>query len=80
LIVGVVYGMEEELSAHYRKINQRFPVIIGSDLWHRLTGKKDFYLELIDAIGEVALEVDGSQKLEQAIQNLSLDIKDKYFS
>ena len=63
LIVGVVYGMEDELSTHYKKINKRFPVFVGAELWHRLTGKNDFYFELIDVIGEVALEVDGSQQL-----------------
>jgi hypothetical protein len=80
MIVGVVYGKKDELSGHYKRINQRYPVIVGAELWHRLTGKPDFYLELIDSIGEVALEVDGTQKLEQTIQNLASEIETEYFS
>ena len=75
LIVGVLYGERNQLSTHYQRINERYPVHIGKDLWHRITGKEEFYLELIDAIGEVAIEVDGTEKLEEAIEILSKEIK-----
>ncbi len=78
LIVGVVYGEESELSSHYKKIGITYPVIIGKDFWHRLTGKDDFYYELIDAIGEVALEVDASMIVEQTIKTLAIEIEEKY--
>lgn len=79
MIVGVVYGETTELSSHYKKISSTYPVIVGKDFWHRLTGKEDFYLELIDAIGDVALEVDGSHLVEQTIATLAKEIKEKYF-
>lgn len=44
MIVGVIYGESSELSSHYKKINEKYPVIIGKDFWHRLTGKEDFFL------------------------------------
>ncbi|MFA6401913.1 MAG: PmeII family type II restriction endonuclease [Salinivirgaceae bacterium] len=78
MIVGVIYGEEPELSSHYRRIGNIYPVVIGKDFWHRLTGKDDFYFELIDAIGEVALEVDASKVVEQTIQALAKEISDKY--
>lgn len=78
MIVGVVYGEESELSSHYRRIGLSYPVHIGQDFWHRLTGKEDFYFELIDAIGEVALEVDGSIVVEKTIKKLALEIAEKY--
>lgn len=78
LIVGVVYGDINELSSHYLKIGNTYPVIIGKDFWHRLTGKDDFYFELIDAIGEVALEVDASKVVEQTIKTLAIEIEAKY--
>jgi len=78
MIVGVVYGEESELSSHYKRISQNYPVYIGKDFWHRLTGKEDFYFELIDAIGEVALEVDGSSVVEKTIENLANEISEKY--
>lgn len=78
LIVCVVYGEETELSSHYRRIGNTYPVIIGKDFWHRLTGKDDFYYELIDAIGEVALEVDASKVVEETIKTLAIEIEQKY--
>lgn len=79
MIVGVIYGEFSELSSHYKKINETYPVIIGKDFWHRLTGKKDFYFELIDAIGEVALEADGTEILNETVQKLAKEIQVKYF-
>jgi len=78
MVVGVIYGEVSELSSHYKKINEKYPVIIGQDFWHRLTGKKDFYFDLIDAVGEVALEVDGTKVLAQTIDALSKEIEAKF--
>ncbi|MBN1987804.1 MAG: restriction endonuclease [Bacteroidales bacterium] len=78
MIVGVIYGDEAELSSHYKKISNNYPVYIGQDFWHRLTGKEDFYFELIDAIGEVALEVDASKVVENTIKELAKEIEQKY--
>ena len=75
LIVGVLYGTPEELSNHYRKISDAHPVYIGQEFWYRLTGSQKFYFKLIDAIGEVALETDGREKLEDAITALAAEIE-----
>lgn len=79
MIVGVIYGENSELSSHYKKIAESFPVFIGKEFWHRLTGKEDFYFDLINAIGEVALEIDGSQIVEEAIKKLAIEIQQHYF-
>ena len=42
-VVGVFYGEPKDLSANYRKTDKDFPVYIGRDFWHRLTGDEDFY-------------------------------------
>lgn len=78
MIVGVIYGETIELSSHYKKINEKYPVIIGKDFWYRLTGKEDFYFDLIDAVGEVALEVDGTKVLDETINALSKEIEEKF--
>ncbi|HCX99606.1 MAG TPA: restriction endonuclease [Bacteroidales bacterium] len=41
-IVGVLYGEAEELSMHYKTIDKIHPVIIGKELWHRITGFPNF--------------------------------------
>jgi hypothetical protein len=78
MIIGVVYGEESDLSTHYIRLATTYPVIIGRDFWHRLTGKEDFYFELIDAVGEVALEVDASKVVEDTITALAEEIRLKY--
>lgn len=78
MVVGVLYGEETDLSVHYKKINKEFPVLIGKEFWHRLTGKEDFYLDISNAIGEVAIEVDGTKKLQETIETLALEIKGKF--
>jgi len=79
LIVGVIYGEPEELSGNYRKLANDFPVYIGKDFWHRLTGKDDFYEDLINAVGEIAIEIDASKQLRAAIASLEKQIKKKLF-
>lgn len=75
MIVGVVYGEEPELSTHYKKISESYPVLIGKDFWYHLTGQENFYFELIDAIGDVALEVDGRHIIDQTIASLAKEIE-----
>jgi hypothetical protein len=78
MIVGVIYGDHNDLSSHYKKIEQNYPVIVGQDFWHRLTGQENFYFELIDAIGEVALEVDATKVVSETISKLAKEIKNKF--
>ncbi|MBE9467434.1 MAG: restriction endonuclease [Bacteroidetes bacterium] len=77
MVIGVLYGEESELSSHYKKIKEKYPVIIGQEFWYRLTGNKGFYLDLINTLGEVAIEVDGTKILEETIDVLAKEIEDK---
>jgi hypothetical protein len=76
-VVGVIYGEPEELSSHYQRIKSRYPVYIGQEFWHRLTGKEDFYIDIITAFGEVAKEFNGTEKLEETVTKLAKDIEDQ---
>lgn len=73
LIVGVMYGEPNELSANYKKIvsEHHIPVFIGQEFWHRLTGFEFFYFELSSAISEAAISNDSSSILEETIIKLS---------
>ena len=70
-IVGVFYGTEAELSSSYKQIDQHYPVYIGADFWHRLTGEPRFYYDLIDAFMEVADEMNSSALVESLTQQLA---------
>lgn len=76
MIVGIIYGERDELSSHYLRLDADYPVYIGQDFWHHITGKEDFYLDLINVFGEVALEVDGREKLEETVGLLAKEIED----
>ena len=73
LIVGVIYGEEQELSSHYKRITNdyHYDVIVGEDFWYRLTGDKDFYTDLIKSISEVAVEANYQKELEDVVNQLS---------
>lgn len=77
LVVGVFYGTEKQLSVHYKKVNETYPVIVGQDFWHRLTGDPNFYHELINAIGELAIEEDSSKLVNKVIKQLTEEIEEK---
>lgn len=75
-IVGVLYGRTSELNAHYKKIDEDYPVIVGKDFWLHLTGDNSFYNDLILAFAEVATEMDSSVLLNQTIENLAACLQD----
>lgn len=75
LIIGVFYGTPEELNAHYKKLNEEYPVYVGVEFWFRLTGEQDFYHKLTNAISEVAIEFDSSQLVEEVIKELAEEIE-----
>lgn len=73
MIVGVIYGRVDQLSAHYRSITEQhhFPVFVGVDFWYRLTGDINFYHDLIRVIGDVATASDFRAELDRVIEELS---------
>lgn len=73
LVVGVIYGEPSALSANYKRITHQYhhPVIIGKEFWHRLTGDEDFYADLANIIGSVAIEADYSKEFERVIKELA---------
>lgn len=77
MIVGVLYGDESELSAHYKIINSHYPVYCGADFWEHLTGDAQFYHRLAKAFGEVVEEdnIDGSHLIMARIIELAKEIE-----
>lgn len=79
-IVGVLYGTYRDTSAHYKKVNEDYPVICGQEFWYRLTGEERFYDELIAAFSEVAIEMDSHTLIEETIRKLTeaIRLRDTY--
>ncbi|NQX82250.1 MAG: restriction endonuclease [Flavobacteriaceae bacterium] len=75
LILGVLYGEETQLSQHYRKINQTYPVIIGTDFWHRITGFPNFYDKLVVRLDKMIFSLDTDDFFKQGYMALSEEIE-----
>jgi hypothetical protein len=73
LVIGVLYGEPGQESNHYRRLRDEhdYPLFIGEEFWHRLTGHKPFYRELRQAIAEVAIEARGTDLLAEMVGKLA---------
>ncbi len=77
LIIGVMYGNKHELNPHYKSLEKgyNYTIFIGEEFWFRLTGDKNFYQKLIQALTEVAEEFDSTKLIKETIQELSKDVQ-----
>ena len=75
LVVGVMYGVEKDLSSFYLRLLKEHPIYTGSNFWKRLTGDDTFYDELIAAFGQEAKKINGKKTLEDTIKKLTEDIQ-----
>ena len=76
MIVGVLYGEEDDLSAHYKIINSHYPVYCGAEFWEHVTGDKQFYHRLAKSFGEVIEEDDNEAKhyILENVKELSIEL------
>lgn len=75
-VVGVLYGEPNELSMHYKTINQSHPVIIGKEFWHRITGFKNFYAGLVLELHKCIDNIDTKNLFEDGWRNLADEISE----
>jgi type II restriction endonuclease EcoO109I-like protein len=74
----LLYGEEEQKNSFVRQIETDYIVSMGKDFWHRFTGDADFYSDLINAMGEVAHEIDMKETVEEVIDKLAEDVENEY--
>jgi hypothetical protein len=75
LVVGIVYGEKEQVSGHYKSLenNHNYSLLVGPEFWERLTGDNNFYNDLLSVITDVAKEADFKSELEEIIKELAKD-------
>ncbi len=76
LVVGVLYGEDKDLNANYKKLQHSYTVLAGADFWYHLTGDKDFYVQLSNAIGSIAVEYNGVDLLDSMVDELAAEIEE----
>jgi hypothetical protein len=75
LILGVLYGEEHQLSQNYKKIDEKHPVIIGADFWHRLTGFPSFYEKLVKELDDLIIDLDTEDFFKKGYMALAKEIE-----
>lgn len=75
LILGVLYGKEDQLSQHYKKIDEDFPVIIGEEFWYRITGYPKFYNKLVSDLDLMILDIDTEDFFKRGYIALAKEIE-----
>lgn len=76
LILGVLYGEKDQLSQHYQKIDKQFPVIIGKEFWHRITGFENFYDKLVSNLDLMILNLDIEDFFKKGYMALAKEISE----
>lgn len=74
-IVGVLYGESNELSMHYKLIDQTHPVYIGKEFWHRVTGFPHFYATLVAALHTSINNIDSEDLINKGCEELAEEIR-----
>ncbi len=78
MVLGILYGEENEMNGNIKAVGKEYTLYEGKEFWHRFTGDEDFYEDLALAMAEVAEEVDVREVIEETINALAEEIKQKY--
>ncbi len=78
IVFCLLYGEEGQKNAFVRAIEDDYVVYMGQEFWHRFTGDKDFYKDLVKAFEEVALEVNMKKDIDLVIDELAKNIEKEY--
>jgi hypothetical protein len=73
LVIGILYGAAADINSSYGKLRDHhfYPVYVGSELWHRLTGDEYFYTKLIRTFAEIEAASTSVQLIESKIQEIA---------
>lgn len=76
LIVGVLYGSQNELSSIYTtKIEPRYAVLTGEGFWYELTGYKGFYKDLIGSFRDISRSSNMDSDVDNSVSKLAAEIR-----
>lgn len=78
MVFCLLYGEPHEKNAFVKELEKDYPVLIGKEFWHTFTGDEGFYQDLIDAVAEIAKEVDMKSLVEEVIDKLAKEIEAKF--
>jgi len=77
-VFAMIYGEPSEYNVFVRELAEGYVVYCGKDFWYRLTGDRDFYLDLAKAMAEVTIPEDSKDIVKETIEKLARDIESNY--
>lgn len=78
LVFCLIYGENDEKNSFIKELEKDYTIYMGKDFWHRFTGDKHFYKDLIIAAGEIAKEVNMKHIVDDVIKDLSGKIENRF--
>lgn len=75
MLFCILYGEPHEKNSFIKELEKDYPVLIGKEFWQTFTGDDGFYQDLIDAVAEIAKEVDMKSLVDGVIDELADKIK-----
>lgn len=78
MVFCLLYGEPGQKNAFIQELEKEYIVYMGQEFWHRFTGDKDFYKDLIDVFGEAAQEVNMKKEIDEVIHRLAKEIEKEY--
>ena len=76
---ATIYGERNEINSFIKLLENRgTTVLIGKEFWHRISGSKTFYYDLISASEEVAEEVNLKKLVDETLREVSKKIEKRY--
>jgi len=70
----LLYGLPDQKNSFVQEVEQEYTVYMGTEFWHRLTGKENFYDNLITCLHEIIDDVNETETIEAVIQELTQEI------
>ena len=75
MVFCILYGEPHEKNAFVKELEKDYPVLIGKEFWQTFTGDEGFYQDLIEAVAEIAKEVDMKSLVDGVIEKLANQIE-----
>ena len=75
-IVGVLYGEKDDLSMHYKTIDNSHPVFVGQEFWYRVTGFPNFYNGLVLSLQKLINSLDTQNLINIGVEQLAKEIEE----
>ena len=74
---GVIYGTSSDLNNGFTTLKAEYPVHVGAEFWHRLSGYPDFYDQFLKGIRREVAGTSNEPLIKATIAKLAVELSRK---